>query len=68
MRKIKGKCRTCLGCNKLDEQGFKGTNECKYFIDGTKKEKIFLWIFMELILIFTLGYVVYLKINMIAGG
>lgn len=68
MRKIKGKCRTCLGCNKLDEQGFRGTNECKYFIDGTDKKKIIIWILMEIILLLALGYAVYTKISMIVGG
>lgn len=68
MKKLKGKCRTCLGCNKLDEQGFKGVDHCKYYIDGTRKDKIILWILMELILLLALGYVVYLKISMLAGG
>lgn len=66
--KLKGKCRTCLGCNKLEEIGFKGTNECKYYIDGTRKDKIILWILMELALLLALGCVVYLKISMITGG
>ena len=68
MRKLKGKCRTCLGCNLLEEQGFKGREECKYFIDGTRKDKIILWILMELILLLALGYVVYLKISLMCGG
>lgn len=67
MRKIKGKCRTCLGCNKLDEIGFKGVRKCKYYKDGRNWKEILFYI-MEIILLLALGYVVYVKISMVAGG
>ena len=27
---LKGKCKTCLGCNRLEDPYFTGTNECEY--------------------------------------
>lgn len=27
---LKGKCKTCLGCIRLEDKNFVGTNECKY--------------------------------------
>ena len=27
---LKGICKTCLGCNRLENPYFTGTNECKY--------------------------------------
>lgn len=32
MNKLKGKCKSCFGCNKLEEFGFKGRKKCKNYI------------------------------------
>ena len=31
IKKLKGKCRKCVGCNKIFEKGFYGTKKCKYY-------------------------------------
>jgi len=31
MKKLKGKCKDCLGCNKIRERGFRGVRRCKYY-------------------------------------
>lgn len=30
MRELIGLCKGCLGCNKLEDENFKGTYRCKY--------------------------------------
>lgn len=32
MKELKGKCKTCLGCNMLNDFGFKGRKKCKGYI------------------------------------
>ena len=34
--KVKGLCRKCLGCNRLENKYFEGTNYCKNFVKGEK--------------------------------
>jgi hypothetical protein len=29
---LKGVCKNCLGCNKLENPYFTGENECEYFL------------------------------------
>lgn len=31
---LRGKCKTCLGCNKLEEKTFRGVYECKEYMKG----------------------------------
>ncbi len=38
MKKLKGKCRKCVGCDKIFQKGFKGTKQCKYFIKKKIKQ------------------------------
>lgn len=33
---LKGKCKTCLGCNKQEEKTFRGVYECKNYVKGNK--------------------------------
>lgn len=37
---IETKCEKCLGCNRLEDENFKGIWRCKYFIEEAK-DKIF---------------------------
>lgn len=30
MNNLIGKCKTCLGCNKLEDPNFRGTYRCNY--------------------------------------
>ena len=39
-QELKGLCKTCLGCNRLESENFVGTTQCKNYIDGTKKENL----------------------------
>ena len=75
MEKLRGKCKTCLGCNKLEEMGFKGRLHCKYYISGETKEEfkddertVYLILLIEVILyMMFLGYF-YIKFNALCGG
>lgn len=35
MKKLRGKCKKCVGCNKMFEKGFYGTKKCKYYVKRT---------------------------------
>lgn len=35
---LKGKCKTCLGCNKQEEKTFRGVYECKNYVKGVLDE------------------------------
>lgn len=39
-QKLKGLCKTCLGCNRLEIENYVGTAKCENYIDGTKKENL----------------------------
>ena len=39
-KELKGLCKTCLGCNRLEIENYIGTAQCKNYIDGTKKENL----------------------------
>lgn len=36
---LKGKCKTCLGCNQLELKSFSGVYECKNYMKGFKNEQ-----------------------------
>ena len=36
---LKGKCKTCLGCNQLELKKFNGVYECKNYMKGSRDEK-----------------------------
>lgn len=37
--KLYGKCPTCLGCNRLEDKSFTGTNDCEYADEPIKQIK-----------------------------
>lgn len=74
--KLKGKCRTCLGCALLeDEAGFKGRKKCKYYARDNNPVvdmvTIAIFIGITCLIVFgllKLGYSLYERFNMLAGG
>ena len=36
---LKGKCKTCLGCNKLEEINFTGYYRCENYVRGAEDEQ-----------------------------
>lgn len=69
MKKLKGKCKTCLGCSLLEDYAFKGRKYCKYYIDSREKNyRIILWLVAEMTVLGILAYIIYLKISKLAGG
>lgn len=32
MKELKGICKKCLGCNRLNNENFEGVEDCEYFI------------------------------------
>lgn len=68
-KKLNGKCRSCLGCGRLEEIGFKGTNYCEHYInDRSDKYKVWFWILIEVLVLIGMAYLVYLKISKLNGG
>lgn len=67
MKKLKGKCKTCIGCNLSKEFGFKGKKYCKYYI-SKRNYKLIIAEFVVICLLISLGFVIYEKINMLCGG
>ena len=37
--KLQGKCKTCLGCNQLENKNFTGISECKNYMKGSRDEE-----------------------------
>ncbi len=35
MKELIGKCKNCLGCNRLEDSDFRGTNNCEYAPEET---------------------------------
>lgn len=70
MNELKGKCKTCLGCNLLDDFAFKGRNKCKNYTRANQNEHIAIIIIMlvEIVMFMMyLGYFYY-KFNRLCGG
>lgn len=69
MKKLKGKCKTCFGCEMLNDFGFKGRKKCKNYIRANENYQIlYVILFIEILLyIVLLGYF-YTKFNMLCGG
>lgn len=38
MDKSKGKCKTCFGCNRLNDDKFTGVEHCKEYIRADKRD------------------------------
>lgn len=36
---LKGKCKTCLGCNRLEDENFTGIWRCENYIEGKSKDE-----------------------------
>ena len=73
--KLKGKCRTCLGCGLLEDTGFKGRKKCKYYARDksplTDIITIAIFIGITCLIVWVLlklGYSLYERFNMLAGG
>ena len=39
MKEIEGKCRKCLGCNRLEEENFRGDSNCRYWKEIEYEER-----------------------------
>lgn len=37
---LKGLCKNCIGCNRLEITNYAGTYQCSNYIDGTKIENL----------------------------
>lgn len=36
-KELKGKCKTCLGCNRCEDIEFKGTYSCDNYVKGEEQ-------------------------------
>ena len=43
-KELTGKCKNCLGCMRLEDPSFTGTNECEYAKDTIQQIKVILGI------------------------
>lgn len=39
MKEIEGKCKECLGCNRLEDERFKGDSNCTYWKEIEYEER-----------------------------
>lgn len=68
MEKPKGKCKTCFGCNILNEPGFKGRKKCKNYIRANDYFIDIVVITAIAIIMMILVTIACIKFNMLAGG
>lgn len=70
MKELKGKCKTCFGCNRLDDDNFKGVRKCKNYIRANKEEHITIIIVLivEALMFILLGWYAYYRISILCGG
>lgn len=72
MRKLKGKCRKCVGCNKIFEKGFAGVKRCKYYTRKIEeKESIISFLvfaLFEIIIIIAFMFFIYRILMLSIGG
>lgn len=70
MRNLKGKCKSCLGCNLLEDFGFKGRKKCENYIRANKEECIIIIIagLIEIVMFIGLGFYAWYRISILAGG
>ena len=54
MRKLKGKCKKCVGCNKIFEKGFVGVKRCKYYIRKIEEESALPYLILAILEIFVI--------------
>lgn len=50
MKKLKGKCKKCIGCNKIFENGFAGRKKCKYFNRKNDNKEIIIGFMLLIVL------------------
>lgn len=69
--KLKGKCKKCVGCNKIFERNFIGTNKCKYYVKDIKKESILAFVLVaafEIFVIIAFMFFIYRLLMLSVGG
>ena len=67
--KLKGKCKTCLGCNMLDDFGFKGRKKCDRYIRANEKNWVLLIVAIIELSVIGFGiYGFYVCFNRLVGG
>lgn len=37
MKELKGKCKNCTGCQRLEDEKFEGTNDCEWRKEDEQK-------------------------------
>lgn len=71
MRKLKGKCKKCVGCNKIFEKGFAGVKRCKYYTRKMEDEStLSFWEFalFEIFIIIAFMFFLYRILMLSIGG
>lgn len=72
MKKLRGKCKKCVGCNKIFEKGFTGVKRCKYYIrKKEEKESIIsflVFVLFEIFIIIAFMFFLYRILMLSIGG
>lgn len=68
MHKIKGKCKSCLGCNLLEDFGFKGRKKCKNYIKDNTNWFEFITAVISLLVIATIIMFTIYRFSILCGG
>ena len=71
-KKLKGKCKKCVGCNKIFEKGFAGVKRCKYYIKKVEDEESFtsfiVLLIFEIFVIIAFMFFLYRILMLSVGG
>ena len=71
MEKLKGKCRTCYGCNLLDNEDFGGKEKCKNYVkDHTNLLKIIeiILYLLQIMMYIMIGLYLFYRFSILCGG
>lgn len=52
MKDLKGKCKTCFGCNKLEDENFEGIKKCENYAGMGVDKVTLLVILLSMIMVF----------------
>ena len=68
MKELKGKCKKCLGCNRLNDENFEGTNECDFYTKESRNWFLIIVAIITLISISFIIYKIYIFMNLLCRG
>lgn len=69
MKRVKGKCKKCFGCNRLDDENFEGVKKCRNYTKANEKNWYLL--IVSIVELLSIGFFIYEFfefLSMLCGG